>query len=157
MKQALHRGGPNLLEVYTATAGPGLLGYAYLPEHRHEAGPGVPRRRRPELGVDAGSVDGLRGRVRPRRFAHARDGPLARPEPHLRRRVQREGRLRGRHAGRADAHPHGLPAEQGHVPQEPGPNPIHNYMDYSYDACYEEFTQGQAQRMSDAWLLYRAP
>jgi hypothetical protein len=30
-------------------------------------------------------------------------------------------------------------------------------MDYSYDQCYTEFTLGQALRMQDAWLTYRAP
>jgi hypothetical protein len=39
---------------------------------------------------------------------------------------------------------------------ESGLDPIHNYMDYSFDSCYTQFTPGQRGRMQDQYLFFRA-
>ncbi|SDJ62274.1 zinc metalloprotease [Nonomuraea jiangxiensis] len=37
----------------------------------------------------------------------------------------------------------------------PGEDPSHNFMDYAHDRCMSEFTRGQAVRMHEMWAVYR--
>ena len=37
----------------------------------------------------------------------------------------------------------------------PGLDPINNYMDYSYDNCYNQYTPNQSSRISQMWTAYR--
>jgi Pregnancy-associated plasma protein-A len=49
----------------------------------------------------------------------------------------------------------GCPEGQDSCTSE-GLDSIHNYMDYSYDSCYDQFTPGQSTRMSEMWAAYRS-
>ena len=49
----------------------------------------------------------------------------------------------------------GCPSDSTDTCSLPGTDPIHNYMDYSYDSCYNQFTPGQSDEMHRAFLAYR--
>ncbi len=49
----------------------------------------------------------------------------------------------------------GCPEGIDTCPDLPGADPIHNYMDYSYDSCYTEFTRDQAARAQRMFAAYR--
>ena len=52
----------------------------------------------------------------------------------------------------------GCPAKppKDSCPTVTGVDPINNYMDYSTDACYTNFTPGQIARIATMWTTYRA-
>jgi hypothetical protein len=153
MKAALHRGGRETLNIYSTTAG-AFLGWAYLPGSIDQQGQAL----KDGIVIDWESEPGASAT-----YADRYDlGHTATHETgHW---LDLEHTFYGgcNHWGDyvEDTPPEltatsGCPVGKDTCP-DPGLDPIHNYMDYSYDECYSEFTQGQAQRMRDAWLLYRA-
>jgi pregnancy-associated plasma protein-A len=150
-KRALHKGGPDALNIYT-TEGGGFLGWAYFPK---DVAGSNGRQYIDGIVIAAGSLPG---------------GSI--PNYNLGFTATHEtGHWIGLYhtfqngcsavGDRIDDTPRqryptsGCPEGQDSCP-EPGLDPIHNYMDYSYDACYEEFTDDQAERMQQQWLAYRA-
>ena len=154
MKHALHTGGPGDLNLYSTTAGPGLLGYAYLPQIVNKPGQayldGVVINWESFLGTSttyAGRYD--QGETTTHEVGHW-----------LNLEHTFFGGCNAKGDFVADTPPEktptsGCPAGKDTC-KAPGLDPIHNYMDYSFDSCYTEFTPGQSQRMADAWLFYRA-
>ena len=49
----------------------------------------------------------------------------------------------------------GCPIGSDTCTKDPGIDPVQNYMDYSDDPCYNQFTEGQTSRMQAAWLTHR--
>ena len=145
MKRALHRGGPKTLNIYATTAG-AYLGWAYLPTSSRSRA-GLPRRHRRRLGVDARCVDDVRRPLRPRPDGDARGRPLAQPRAHVLRRLQREGRLRRRHAGEKVADD-GCPDGKDTCRSRGSTRSTTTWT--TRRPCYTEFTAGQTQRMRDA-------
>jgi len=153
MKRALHTGGPGDLNIYSITSD-SLLGWAYLPNIVSQAGrtyiDGV------MLNWESvpGASDAFAGRYDEGKTATHEVGHWLDLEHTFYRGCSDKGDF-------VDDTPaektptSGCPAGKDTC-TAPGDDPIHNYMDYSYDSCYNQFTPGQAQRMADAWLLYRA-
>ncbi|MFN2469357.1 MAG: zinc metalloprotease [Gaiellaceae bacterium] len=151
MKQTLRRGGWGALNLYATTAG-AYLGWAYFP--------GLPDSRQYLDGI---VVDWESMPRASSRYAGQYDlGQTATHEVghwiHLHHVFNGGCNNWGDYV--ADTPPQ-LTATRG-CPQgqdscrEAGLDSIHNYMDYSYDSCYNQFTAGQAARMQDSWLHFRA-
>ncbi len=151
-KRALHKGGPDALNIYTAEGG-GYLGWAYYPK---DVAGSNGRQYIDGIVIAFGSMPG--GSI-----ANYNLGFTATHEAGhwigLYHTFERGCSAVG---DRIDDTPRqrfptsGCPEGQDSC-TEPGLDPIHNYMDYSYDPCYTEFTPQQGQRMAQQWLAYRAP
>jgi len=153
MKQTLHRGGPESLNFYSTTAG-AFLGWAYLPSIVTKPG---------QAYLDGVVIDWESMLGTSTRYAGAFDqGETGTHE--VGHWLNLEHTFFGGCNAKGDfvedtpaqkTPTSGCPAGKDTC-REPGLDPIHNYMDYSFDSCYTEFTAGQVQRMRDAWLFYRA-
>ena len=152
MKQTLRRGGFETLNVYTNLAG-GYLGYAYLP--------GLPDSRVYLDGVVLHweSMPGASTR-----FAGRYDlgQTLTHEAGHwfnLEHTFYGGCNAKGDYVDDTPAMSvpsSRCPEGKDTCTREPGLDPIHNYMDYSDDRCYNQFTPGQVQRAQDSWLHFRA-
>lgn len=151
MKSALHEGDSETLNIYSANIGAGLLGWAYFPQS-YNGGSGADRdgvvildesmpggTARPYNGGDTLTHEVGHWLMLEHTFARGcsvtGDGVADTP---------------------AEASPaFGCPVGRNTCAAE-GLDPIRNFMDYSEDDCMEMFTEGQAARMSDGWVEYRA-
>jgi hypothetical protein len=149
MKSALKVGGLETLNIYTANLGHNLLGWAYLAQDAEKVG----------------ALDGV--------VVHYQSLPGGNFEIYSEGDTATHevghwldlfhtfdgGCKRGDHVD--DTAPEASPAffcpEGRDTCAGGGPDPITNFMDYSQDSCMFEFTAGQAVRMQQAWVAFRAP
>ncbi|KAI1097983.1 Metalloprotease [Jackrogersella minutella] len=153
MKQALRKGTYADLNVYfLGSLGDGLLGYCYFPDN-----------------VASGSTEFFQDGCTI--LGHSVPGGTAAPYNLGGTLVHEVGHWHGLYhtfqggcSGSGDSvddtppqasSTSGCPASRDSCPGG-GVDPIHNYMDYSDDICYEEFTAGQEDRMYTSWNSYRA-
>ena len=149
MKKTLHVGDASTLNVYT-TSGAGFLGWATFPTefNSRESMDGIVIDYRSMPGGDYGREFSL-GKT----LTHEAGHWLG-----LLHTFQGGCNTNGDYVDDTPAMsvPTGGCPEGKDTCPEPGLDPIHNYMDYSFDSCYSEFTAGQTARMQDQWLAFRA-
>jgi hypothetical protein len=150
MKRALYVGDSETLNVYAADIGAGLLGWSYFPQNYNNGRDYVDG----VVMLDESMPGGNIGK-------YSLGDTLTHEVGHW---------LALHHTFQAgcsasndfvtdtpkEAHPQFDCPEGADTCSAPGLDPVHNFMDYTQDSCMYLFTEGQAQRMNDAWLDFRA-
>ncbi|HEY7721344.1 MAG TPA: zinc metalloprotease [Pedococcus sp.] len=150
MKAALHEGDSTTLNVYSADIGDGLLGWAYFPKgynNGRDTVDGV-------VILDESMPGGTAGK-------YALGDTLTHEVGHwlmLHHTFNNGCSASGDFVADTpkEAQPQFNCPAGADTCAAPGLDPIHNFMDYTQDSCMDMFTEGQAQRMSDAWVAFRA-
>lgn len=147
-KRALRQGGKATLNIYVTRLSDGLLGYATYPggdltsdgvvllNESLPGGDAAPFNRGDTATHEVGHWLGL---------AHTFDNGCRRPGDRV---ADTPAQADGDNVGECD------PSLD--TCNQPGTDPVRNFMNYTDDLCIDQFTPGQATRMSEQWDAFRA-